>query len=216
MKQDRHNGMLFSVNFKDRKNQFQFQSPFNPTSSSEELYFQFFFWVLMQQNVQISYGYPLRLAAWAKWPITLNILVYRCRINLQWLALWTPRGFVPPMSHQFRPVVPPPQSQQFIPVASQHFQPVARGATGLPSQTQQPQFPQLMQQLPARPGPPASEPCSTSSEPCSNPSEPSGSILPPSHVQAPNTYPPGLGGLGTFLCIIYLCTIFICSTTNTC
>ncbi|TXG64060.1 hypothetical protein EZV62_011054 [Acer yangbiense] len=135
----------------------------------------------------------------------------------------TPRGFVPPMSHQFRPVVPPPQSQQFIPVASQHFQPVARGATGLPSQTQQPQFPQLMQQLPARPGPPPPNhvppplnhvlpppshvlplqrhvlpPQQAVSLPNAQQSNhiPAGSILPPSHVQAPNTYPPGLGGLG--------------------
>ncbi|KAL5855269.1 hypothetical protein ACOSQ4_005071 [Xanthoceras sorbifolium] len=108
-----------------------------------------------------------------------------------------PRGFVPPMSHQFRP---PPQSQQFIPVAShQHFQ------------TQQPQFPQLMQQLPARPGPPPPNhvplppshvlpPQQAMSLPNGQQSNhvPPGSILPPPHVQAPNTYPPALGGgLGT-------------------
>ncbi|KAJ4716105.1 pre-mRNA-processing protein 40A-like [Melia azedarach] len=117
-----------------------------------------------------------------------------------------PRGFVPPMPLQFRPVVPAPQSQQYIPVPSQHFQPAGQGVSvmnsGLPSQNPQPQFPQSMQQLPTRPGPPAPghipPPSQVMSLPNAQPSNHiiSGSSLPQPNVQAPSSYPPGLGGLG--------------------
>lgn len=59
---------------------------------------------------------------------------------------------------QFRPVVPAPHPQEFVPVASQNFQHVGRGVppmnVRLPPPVHQPQFPQPVQQLPARSGPP--------------------------------------------------------------
>ncbi|XP_044489433.1 pre-mRNA-processing protein 40A-like [Mangifera indica] len=111
-----------------------------------------------------------------------------------------PRGFVPPIPLQFRPLVPAPQPQQFIPLASQHFQPVGQSVplmnAGLPPQTPQPQFPPLMQQLPARPVPPV---------PSHLPPPPQAMSLPNSqpNVQAPSLYPPGLGTLGRPLPVSY-------------
>ncbi|XP_062019467.1 pre-mRNA-processing protein 40A-like [Rosa rugosa] len=65
---------------------------------------------------------------------------------------------MPSMGFQFRPVVPAPHSQEFIPVASQNFQHVGRGVppmnVRLPPPIHQPQFPQPVQQLPPRSGPP--------------------------------------------------------------
>ncbi|KAJ0078058.1 hypothetical protein Patl1_37327 [Pistacia atlantica] len=116
-----------------------------------------------------------------------------------------PRGFVPPMPLQFRPLVPAPQPQHFMPVASQQFQPVGQSVpvmnAGLPSQIPQPQFPPLMQQLPARPGPPAPShlppPPQAISLPNSQPGHiTAGSSLPQPNVQGPSLYPPGLGVLG--------------------
>lgn len=101
---------------------------------------------------------------------------------------------------QFRPLVPAPQPQQFIPLASQHFQPVGQSVplmnAGLPPQTPQPQFPPLMQQLPARPVPPV---------PSHLPPPPQAMSLPNSqpNVQAPSLYPPGLGTLGRPLPVSY-------------
>ncbi|XP_038680859.1 pre-mRNA-processing protein 40A-like isoform X3 [Tripterygium wilfordii] len=121
------------------------------------------------------------------------------------------RSFMPPMSNQFRPVVPGQQSQQFIQAAPPHFQSVGRGVSainnGLPSpQVQQPQFPQLMQQLPARPGqglgPPPSQATSLPNAPPSM-HVASGSPLPMPNVQAPNNYMPGFGGPGTPLLSSY-------------
>ncbi|KAK9941780.1 hypothetical protein M0R45_007474 [Rubus argutus] len=69
-----------------------------------------------------------------------------------------PPRSLPPMGFQFRPVVPAPHSQEFIPGASQNFQHVGRGVppmnVRLPPPIHQPQFPQPMQQLPPRSGPP--------------------------------------------------------------
>ncbi|XVF44953.1 hypothetical protein PTKIN_Ptkin02bG0164500 [Pterospermum kingtungense] len=106
------------------------------------------------------------------------------------------RNFPPPMSGQFRPVVPAQQPQQFVPVPPQQFQPVARGVTvmnaGFP-QTSQPQFPQVMQQLPARPGhiPPAP---AAVSMPTSQPNwhVSPGSSLPQPNIQTPTNYVPGV------------------------
>ncbi|XP_050208922.1 pre-mRNA-processing protein 40A-like [Mercurialis annua] len=96
-----------------------------------------------------------------------------------------PRNFVPPMHMQFRPVVPAQQSQQFMPMASPHFQPVGRGVPmmhpGLPSQPPHSQFPPSVQQLPARPGQPGL-------------GQPPSQVIP--SIPAPINYMPGLGGPG--------------------
>lgn len=52
---------------------------------------------------------------------------------------------------------------------------------GLPAQTQQPQFPQVMQPLPARP-PPGPPPTHGPTAPNHGPPPPSHSLPPPSHV----------------------------------
>ncbi|PPR87701.1 hypothetical protein GOBAR_AA32990 [Gossypium barbadense] len=107
------------------------------------------------------------------------------------------QNFPPPMTGQFRPVVPSQQPQQFVSVPPQQFQPVGRGVTvmnaGFPSQTPQPQFPQVMQQLPARPGhilpPPPS-----ASLPAAQPNQHvnPGASVPQPNIQAPNNYFPGV------------------------
>ncbi|CAN1284893.1 RAP domain-containing protein, chloroplastic [Linum perenne] len=107
----------------------------------------------------------------------------------------------PPM--QFRSVAPPVhQSQQFMSVPSQHFQPVGRGGPvmnpGMLSQPQQGQFPPVMQHMPVMAGqPPHGAP---PSQPISLPNnQPSrhivpGTSLPQQPNQNPTGYPPGLGG----------------------
>ncbi|KAM0951753.1 putative WW domain, FF domain, WW domain superfamily, FF domain superfamily protein [Dioscorea sansibarensis] len=64
------------------------------------------------------------------------------------------QNFGPPMPVQFRPVVPNQQAHQFIPAASQQFQPVGQGMpasnVGIPAQTQVPHFSQPMHHLPPR------------------------------------------------------------------
>ncbi|XP_015576606.2 pre-mRNA-processing protein 40A isoform X3 [Ricinus communis] len=122
-----------------------------------------------------------------------------------------PRNFVPPMPMQFRPVVPAQQSQQFIPVASPHFQPVGRGVpfmnAGLPSQPPQSQFPPSVQQFPSRPGqpghgPPPSQVISLPNAQA-NRHVTSGSSLPPPSVPTSINYAPGLGGPGAPLSSSY-------------
>ncbi|XVE93531.1 hypothetical protein REPUB_Repub01dG0202700 [Reevesia pubescens] len=111
-----------------------------------------------------------------------------------------PRNFPPPMSGQFRPVIPAQHPQQFVPVAPQQFQPVARGVTvmngGFPHQTPQPQFPQVMQQLPARPGQPGHIPPAPPavSLPTAQPNwhVSPGASLPQPNSQTPNNYMPGV------------------------
>ncbi|GMJ03491.1 pre-mRNA-processing protein 40A [Hibiscus trionum] len=110
------------------------------------------------------------------------------------------QNFPPPMSGQFRPVIPSQQPQQFVSVPPQHFQPVARGVTmmnsGFPSQTPQPQFPQVMPQLPARPGqpghilpaPPAVPLPAAQPNQHVNP----GASLPQPNIQTPTNYFPGV------------------------
>ncbi|XP_044508216.1 pre-mRNA-processing protein 40B-like [Mangifera indica] len=123
-----------------------------------------------------------------------------------------PRGFIPPMPLQFRPLVPAPQQQQFMPVAPQHFQPVGQNVpllnAAMSSQTPQPQFPPLMQQLPARPGPSAPSHLPTPQQVISFPnSQPvhitAGASLPQPNAQAPSLYPPGSGALGRPLSASY-------------
>uniref|UniRef100_A0A2P2KES2 Pre-mRNA-processing protein 40A n=1 Tax=Rhizophora mucronata TaxID=61149 RepID=A0A2P2KES2_RHIMU len=115
-----------------------------------------------------------------------------------------PRNYAPPMPVQFRPAVPPQQSQHFIPVAPPHFQSVGRGVTvmnpGLPPHPQQLQFPQPMQHLPSRPSQPAHLPPSSQAIalPTTQPAAP-----PPPTVQTPSNYAPGFGGLGAPLSSSY-------------
>ncbi|CAN0920827.1 Pre-mRNA-processing protein 40B [Linum grandiflorum] len=105
---------------------------------------------------------------------------------------------------QFRSVAPPiqHQSQQFISVPSQHFQPVGRGGPvmnpGMLSRPQQVQFPPAMHHMPVMPGqpahgPPPSQPISLSNNQ-PNRHVVSGTSLPPPPHQNPTGYPPGLGG----------------------
>ncbi|XP_031493499.1 pre-mRNA-processing protein 40A [Nymphaea colorata] len=71
-----------------------------------------------------------------------------------------PQNFASPMSLQFRPVIPPPQSQQFMPSAPQQFRPVGQGIPPpnnmmpSPVQAQQNPYGQPMQQFLPTPGPP--------------------------------------------------------------
>ncbi|KAK7343536.1 hypothetical protein VNO77_12340 [Canavalia gladiata] len=116
-----------------------------------------------------------------------------------------PHNFVPPMPVQFRPVVPTQQSQQFIPMPSQHFQPQPVGpggpliGVGMPPQNQQLQYSQPIQQLPPRPSqqlpPPPSQAIPL---PVARPNMhiPSESMIPQPDSQAQNGYTPGLGGPG--------------------
>ncbi|KAK8564242.1 hypothetical protein V6N12_036370 [Hibiscus sabdariffa] len=109
------------------------------------------------------------------------------------------QSYPPPMSGQFRPV-PSQQPQQFVSVPPQHFQPVASGVTmmnaGFPSQTPQPQFPQVMPQLPARPGQPGHIlPAPPSIPlPAAQPNQHvnPGALLPQPNIQTPNNYFPGV------------------------
>lgn len=116
-----------------------------------------------------------------------------------------PRSFVPSMSFQFRPVVPAQPPPQYIPVASQIFQPAQRGVPGmnpgLPSQPQTSQFSPMMPQLPARSGQPGHIPPlpHTMAVPNSQSIRPmhAGASLPQPNVQTPNNYMSGFGGPGT-------------------
>ncbi|KAI4298591.1 hypothetical protein L6164_032131 [Bauhinia variegata] len=114
-----------------------------------------------------------------------------------------PQNFVPPMPIQFRPVVPPQQSQQFISMPSQHFQPVGPGVplmnVGMPSQSQQPQFSQPIQQLPPTAGQQLPVPPQALPMPIGRPTMhfSSGSMMSQTDSLVPNGYTPGLGGPGT-------------------
>ncbi|XP_073112441.1 pre-mRNA-processing protein 40A isoform X1 [Elaeis guineensis] len=114
-----------------------------------------------------------------------------------------PQNFGPPMSMQFRPVVPAQQTHQFIPAASQQFRPVGQGVPGsnigIPSgQTQMHHFPQAAQHLPPRSGPPAPPSSQAIPMPYVQPSRPmtSGSLQPQQNPQMPNSHLPNLGGIG--------------------
>ncbi|KAH9695057.1 pre-mRNA-processing protein 40A [Citrus sinensis] len=116
-----------------------------------------------------------------------------------------PRGFGPPIPSQYRPLVPAPQPQHYVPMASQHFQPGGQGGlimnAGFPSQPLQPPFRPLMHPLPARPGPPAPSHVPPPPQVMSLPNAQPSNHIPPSslprpNVQALSSYPPGLGGLG--------------------
>ncbi|KAF3434517.1 hypothetical protein FNV43_RR21602 [Rhamnella rubrinervis] len=113
-----------------------------------------------------------------------------------------PTQTLPPMPFQFRPAAPSPQSQQFIPVASQHFQPVGRGVpmvnVRLPPQAAPPLYCQPTQQLPPRPGQPGMPPSQTIQLPVSQPNNhfTSESAMSQPGGQTPSSYMPSLGGPG--------------------
>lgn len=128
--------------------------------------------------------------------------------NINWCKPWDFQSvsiIIVVVILQFRPLVPAPQQQQFMPVAPQHFQPVGQNVpllnAAMSSQTPQPQFPPLMQQLPARPGPSAPSHLPTPQQVISFPnSQPvhitAGASLPQPNAQAPSLYPPGSAALG--------------------
>ncbi|BBH09725.1 pre-mRNA-processing protein 40B [Prunus dulcis] len=125
-----------------------------------------------------------------------------------------PPRSLPPMSFQFRPVVPAPHSQEFISVASQNFQHVGRGVplmnVRLPPPTHQPQFSQPMQQLPPRSGQPGHGmlPSQAIPLPVSQPNRNFASELPlpQPNSQGPNNAMPNLGGPRTPLSSSYTFT----------
>ncbi|XP_034227000.1 pre-mRNA-processing protein 40A-like isoform X1 [Prunus dulcis] len=125
-----------------------------------------------------------------------------------------PPRSLPPMSFQFRPVVPAPHSQEFISVASQNFQHVGRGVplmnVRLPPPTHQPQFSQPMQQLPPRSGQPGHGmlPSQAIPLPVSQPNRSFASELPlpQPNSQGPNNAMPNLGGPRTPLSSSYTFT----------
>ncbi|KAK7269941.1 hypothetical protein RIF29_22761 [Crotalaria pallida] len=120
------------------------------------------------------------------------------------------RNFAPPMHHvQYRHVVPTQQSQQFIPMPSQHYPPAGRGVpmmnVGMPPQNQQPQFPQPIQQLPPRHSQQIPLPSQAIPLPIAQPNmhisaEP---MMAQTGSQAPNGYTPGLAGPGVPLSSSY-------------
>ncbi|XP_062083076.1 pre-mRNA-processing protein 40A-like isoform X2 [Humulus lupulus] len=133
-----------------------------------------------------------------------------------------PPQSLPAMSFQFRPPVPAQQSQQFIPVTSQHFQPIGRGVPPMnvamplgPPQAPQPFYSQPMQQFPSRAGqlaqdmlPPQPMPLPIA-HPNSHPlpvAHPNSHLLPthpqPS-AQTPNNFTPSIVGQGTPLSSSY-------------
>ncbi|XP_059647909.1 pre-mRNA-processing protein 40A-like isoform X2 [Cornus florida] len=109
-----------------------------------------------------------------------------------------PQGTRPSMPMQFRTEVPAQQSQPYMPVASQQFQPVVQINIGLPPHTQQHQFSQPMQQLPARPVQAGHNLLPSQAIPVADahPNRPSAFISPQSqqNAQIPNNYMPNLGG----------------------
>ncbi|XP_022941975.1 pre-mRNA-processing protein 40A-like isoform X1 [Cucurbita moschata] len=124
------------------------------------------------------------------------------------------RAFVPQMTNQqFRPAVPAPHSQQFVPLPSSHFQPLGQGVpmmnVGMPPPplAQQPQFSQPVAHLPPRP----CEPVHGSLPPQTIPlpiAQPNRNFTPELQQAQPLTQPaaigvPGPGGSGTSLSAPY-------------
>ncbi|XP_021776167.1 pre-mRNA-processing protein 40A-like [Chenopodium quinoa] len=114
-----------------------------------------------------------------------------------------PQNIPPPMPSQFRQIAPMHPSQQFAPSASQQYQSIGPGITAMnlgmpPSQNQQMQFAQPLQQVPTRPIPPAHLPSMSQSMPMSNIqlNRPMSSGLPQpvQNLQASSSYLPASGG----------------------
>ncbi|XP_057422541.1 pre-mRNA-processing protein 40A-like isoform X2 [Lotus japonicus] len=112
------------------------------------------------------------------------------------------RNFGPPMPVQFRTVVPAQQPPQFVPMPSQHYQPLGPGVpmmnVGMHPQNPQPQFSQPIQPLPPRPSQQLPLPSQPIPLPVARPNMQmsSESMIPLPDSQAPNGYAPGLGGPG--------------------
>ncbi|KAI3448195.1 hypothetical protein Pfo_004860 [Paulownia fortunei] len=64
-----------------------------------------------------------------------------------------PPNPLPPISMQFRPAVPPPQPQPFVPVAPQQFQPGGHSNMGMPPLPPPIPYPQVLPPLPSQPPP---------------------------------------------------------------
>uniref|UniRef100_A0A803P2W9 Pre-mRNA-processing protein 40A n=1 Tax=Cannabis sativa TaxID=3483 RepID=A0A803P2W9_CANSA len=112
---------------------------------------------------------------------------------------------------QFRPPVPAQQSQQFIPVTSQHFQPVGRGVPPMnvamppgPPQAPQPFYSQQVQQFPPQPMPlPIAHP-NSHPLPVAHPNNHLFPVGHPQHsAQTPNNFTPNIVGPGTPLSSSY-------------
>ncbi|XP_041990225.1 pre-mRNA-processing protein 40A-like isoform X2 [Salvia splendens] len=93
-----------------------------------------------------------------------------------------PPNSLPPMSMQFRPMIPPPPSQPFGPVAPQQFQPGGQSNIGMPPHPPQLQYPQAVPPLPSQ-LPPSSQP------------PPPSQLPPPSQPPLPSQPPPQRAGL---------------------
>ncbi|XP_019428118.1 PREDICTED: pre-mRNA-processing protein 40A-like isoform X1 [Lupinus angustifolius] len=112
------------------------------------------------------------------------------------------RNFAPPMHVQYHHVVPTQQSQQFIPMPSQHYQPIGHGVpminVGMPPQNPNPQFSQPIQQLPPRHSQPMPLPPQAIPLPVARPNMHMSSEqkMAQADSQAPNVYTSGLGGPG--------------------
>ncbi|XP_030488626.2 pre-mRNA-processing protein 40A isoform X1 [Cannabis sativa] len=118
---------------------------------------------------------------------------------------------LPAMPFQFRPPVPAQQSQQFIPVTSQHFQPVGRGVPPMnvamppgPPQAPQPFYSQQVQQFPPQPMPlPIAHP-NSHPLPVAHPNNHLFPVGHPQHsAQTPNNFTPNIVGPGTPLSSSY-------------
>ncbi|CAN6445562.1 unnamed protein product [Victoria cruziana] len=115
-----------------------------------------------------------------------------------------PQNFGSPMSLQFRPVIPQPQGQQFIPSASQQFRPVSQGIPApnsmMPSfvQAQQNPYGQPMQQFLPTPAPPGQVALSSQGVPGPYAPMPAATVLsqPQQTPQPLRTHHAGFGGPG--------------------
>ncbi|XP_021866042.1 pre-mRNA-processing protein 40A [Spinacia oleracea] len=116
-----------------------------------------------------------------------------------------PQNIPPPMPTQFRSVASMHPSQQFAPPSTQQYHSIGPGIPGMnmgmpPSQNQQMQFAQPLQQVPARPIPPGHIPSMSQSVPLSNIqlNRPMSSGLPQpmQNLQPPNNFPSASGGPG--------------------
>ncbi|KAF5205843.1 Pre-mrna-processing protein 40a, partial [Thalictrum thalictroides] len=116
-----------------------------------------------------------------------------------------PQNFGPSVPMQFQPVFPQQQAHPYNLAASQNFRPVGQGISvsnvGLPaSQSQQLQFPQMLQQIPARSGQPSFGPPSSQGIPSpyahqNRPLTPMAS-QPQQNTQPLNNHGPSAGGMG--------------------
>ncbi|GAB4839275.1 hypothetical protein Ancab_028802 [Ancistrocladus abbreviatus] len=117
-------------------------------------------------------------------------------------SMGPPQSYGPPLSMQFRPVVPAQQGQPFLPTSSMQFHPVGQTVSsnvGMPAGQSQPMlFSQPMQQLPPRPGLPGHTPSQAMPMPYLQQNRPITSGPPLTQQSAPTfgNHMPGVGGQG--------------------